>query len=41
MSFMICTYNQILLRCSNQEEGDGPGMWHIRETGEVHTGGKT
>jgi hypothetical protein len=36
-SFTICNPHQILFRCSNQEELDGRGMWHVWETGYVHT----
>jgi hypothetical protein len=35
---MICNPHQILFGPSNQEELDGRGMWHVRETGELHTG---
>jgi len=34
-SFMIYTGHQILLWCPNKEEGNGQGMWHVWETGEV------
>ena len=32
---MICTALQILFWCPNKEEGNGQGMWHVWETGEV------
>jgi len=35
ISFVICTAHQISFNRSNQEELDGRGMWHVRETGEV------
>jgi hypothetical protein len=37
-SFMICTPQPTLLGCSNQEESDGWGMWHIWRTKQVYTG---
>jgi hypothetical protein len=34
--FMICTAYQILFGLSHQEEGDRLGMWHERQTGDLH-----
>ena len=35
---MICTAHQMLYGWLYQEEKDKRAMWHIQETGEVHTG---
>jgi hypothetical protein len=37
-SFMICTPHKILFGRSNQNDRDGRCMWHVCETGELHTG---